>query len=497
MTAVLPEFLPDELLYSTIARWRDRMLPRDQKTVLDELFGRPTGIAVVGFPGHLDAFLVRLPPRHPHEAEALLDRHTPLPYYAPFVRSERIAEVRSRLRRGGSGGIPDLLGIRASTVRSPRSLQFCPACAEYDHARFGEPYWHRCHQLPGVWVCHVHRAPLWTSGIRRSGGARRHVFRSLSLALASSTRPLDPPGEGGALWEWIAHETADLLTGGSRQMSGLAVRELCRDRLAELSLMRGRSQVRMTDLRIAFERHFGRQVLEAIGCGVRTASGEDDWLSRLLRKPRTAQHPLQHLLLMHFLGVEPQEQLARARSMPPRGVAGRAAAAVPTCPNPVCPEAGAAKRSARGQMKSPKRVECSACGMIYQSDPAGGGRVRVWVRGHAWEEKHRALVDDATVSLREIARRLGVTPKAIQGHARRLGVWREAWEASAEPMGGATDQVVLRSRTEAHRAEWLRLQAHHPDEGVKALRVRAPATYAHLYPGLFTRSAQVPVSTAS
>jgi hypothetical protein len=37
---------------------------------------------------------------------------------------------------------------------------FCPVCVSEDYHRYGEPYWHRAHQLPNVTVCHKHHCKL-------------------------------------------------------------------------------------------------------------------------------------------------------------------------------------------------------------------------------------------------------------------------------------------------------------------------------------------------
>src|SRR5690606_36729367 len=38
--------------------------------------------------------------------------------------------------------------------------RFCPSCDEENIQRYGELYWHRIHQLPGVYVCLRHTTIL-------------------------------------------------------------------------------------------------------------------------------------------------------------------------------------------------------------------------------------------------------------------------------------------------------------------------------------------------
>ena len=41
-----------------------------------------------------------------------------------------------------------------------RDLKFCPTCRIADQQKYGEWYYHRSHQIPGVTVCHRHAVPL-------------------------------------------------------------------------------------------------------------------------------------------------------------------------------------------------------------------------------------------------------------------------------------------------------------------------------------------------
>ena len=61
-------------------------------------------------------------------------------------------------------------------------------------------------------------------------------------------------------------------------------------------------RIRMTELQEAFTLYYPDDVLSYLHCNLNRQS-PDNWLARLVRKPDGSQHPLQHLLLMHFLDV--------------------------------------------------------------------------------------------------------------------------------------------------------------------------------------------------
>jgi hypothetical protein len=307
INALLPTPHPEELLYSVLARYRDRMRFPSEKTVLERVFGSRTMTAPVELTGRIDAMVAGLPPDHPLAADSLLRRHTTLPYYAPFLGAGRLHDVVQRLRTGTAQGAAEALGLRASTVVSPTHLQFCKVCREADLESNGEPYWRRAHQLPGVLLCPEHSVPLWRSAIRRREPAQRHVFHSLGSAPQEGAAPIAFAESGCPALPQIAEDTAWLLTLAPTGTGGLEVNARYKGLLEEQGWIRSRKQIRMADLRAAFAGHYGPRLLAYVGCKLSSLTGDHDWLARLVRKPRGAQHPLHHILLIRFLGLSAEE----------------------------------------------------------------------------------------------------------------------------------------------------------------------------------------------
>src|SRR6185295_9463170 len=62
---------------------------------------------------------------------------------------------------------------------------------EVDRERYGETYWHRLHQVPGVEVCPIHRAHLRNSAAPLRHSMGREVFVTAEQALAETTDSCD------------------------------------------------------------------------------------------------------------------------------------------------------------------------------------------------------------------------------------------------------------------------------------------------------------------
>jgi hypothetical protein len=88
-----PDPYPEELLYSVIARYQERVMVINRKTALLDLFGTANALAVINLPSHLGALVSNLPSGNPYSPELLIKRHTLLPYFAPFLERNQLASV--------------------------------------------------------------------------------------------------------------------------------------------------------------------------------------------------------------------------------------------------------------------------------------------------------------------------------------------------------------------------------------------------------------------
>lgn len=87
---------------------------------------------------------------------------------------------------GKKGVIHYVLGVVASTVKNPEFLRFCPRCINEDHERVGEAYWHRHHQVPGIFACIFHKCRLVDSAVRFSSDRSIQAFEDITRVLQKS-----------------------------------------------------------------------------------------------------------------------------------------------------------------------------------------------------------------------------------------------------------------------------------------------------------------------
>ena len=127
MIGYFPKPNPDELLYSICARFSARMQYPTIEAVHQDLFGSKYLKAVVELPSNLDYFINALPSGHSYSIDKLIDNHTQLPFYRPFLSPEQLNVLLGEMRCRTKGALLTRVG-NPSTYMALRRLRFCTAC---------------------------------------------------------------------------------------------------------------------------------------------------------------------------------------------------------------------------------------------------------------------------------------------------------------------------------------------------------------------------------
>lgn len=384
--------------------------------------------------------------------------------------------------RGSRGpGLHAAVGIMASSVPLPKWLRFCPACVSEDLRSWGEPYWHRLHQVPGVEICPLHNVYLVDSTVQAWPRNNRHGFIS---ALASIRYEEPQPLRMCDPWvrhrKGIADEVAWLLSQKDFTPGVILLRQWYLHVLScrELALPSGRILAR--ELVSGFRGYYGDSFLESLFCGIDGGS-EHNWLLRLVCKPKGVQHPLHHILLMQFLQCRMQEVSGCRNDLP------RVSDGPWLCLNPTCGDyrepVGQIGRVVYDHGRLKGTFSCR-CGYVYvktlTSKTCGVSRatVRVLARGQQWETALMELWRDRRLSLREIARRLHIDPVTVTKQATRLGFGTSGKdELIPQQVRTSGDTESYRSR---YREQWLSEFTKSPHISRSSLRRKLPAAYAWL-----------------
>lgn len=491
MIACFPIPYPDELWYSLCARFSDRMrFPTETGSML-ALHGRRTAVAMVDLPHNLHFVVSQLPPGHPCAVDTLIDHHTSLPYYSPFLPTSRYADARRVMADGSESSLRVRCGVCTNRVRPPQFFRSCPACDRANRAEHSETFWRRLFQLPGVEVCPIHEVFLFRSDVRLDPLEIRHQYISAeSQRLATATPAIDQHDPVHRILLGLARDV-DWLLHMERLNPGLDfLYRRYREVLASKGFMTRAGCVRVRELRRQFVAKCGPRLLELLQSGLR-ADKRDDWLICLLRNSSSAMAPLRHLLLLRILDVELDRFFDPAWSYRPVLRASPPTGPWP-CLNPVCqyrnkPTIGQAH--SRPIVSNGTRrlvMTCPHCGYAYQPRDEGEQPIqpmRVIDRGPVWTNVLRQQWADSALTLRQMAITLGVDAMTVKSQAAKQGLAFPREGKRRIAMGG----VYVRKQRDPervkrnHRQAWVGLRRTNPNVGIKKIRSIAPALYAWLY----------------
>ncbi|MEG6512524.1 TnsD family transposase [Desulforamulus ruminis] len=481
MLPFFPEPHPDELLYSVFARyhiWSRNISYKD--TVLD-LFGTKSACAVMDLPNHLADLYKQLPLGSKNTTEKLIQNHTLFPLYRPFLPQDRADIIQQMMLDSNKGGrIHTTIGVMASNIRSPRFLKYCTECFRDDESIYGEPYWHRTHQVFGIFICPIHKTWLVESNVAVSAQQNKHVFEPL-LGPDKVQATLEIPTSFLYNYLFLSESVYWLLNNDPPVMGLKEIREGYLYALKKNDLATFSGRVRQQELINCFRRFYGIEFLKQMDCTINLGQ-QDNWLSKLVREPRCAAHPIRHLLLMRFLGHSPENfftQKAKGNLPFSEGPWFCLNAAASHYGKPVIYNCSITRDYRTGL---PVGTFTCSCGFIYSrkgpdkkdSDKYKIGRIKEF--GPIWEKELLRIWKEDYKGLRDAGRRLKVDPMTIKRQLNKL-----VFNDRIPPLNDCGIEKRHLSKVEDYRSRWLMIVEKYSGKSKTELRKIGKAQFAWLY----------------
>ena len=501
MIGFFPTVYPDELLYSLCARYSDRAQYPNKGAARLELFGSK-GAVVIDLPIRINYIISVLPIGHPLNEDGLIENHTLLPFYRPFLSLELEKQIRNEMKNQGKGLPYTGSWLYSKELRLPLWLRFCPLCVIDDRSFFGECYWHRIHQLKGVACCPTHLVYLENSNIRaRNRDYLTELVSAEQAVFTTNPRPINLKGYCDQTLFKIACDSVWLLNQPSLAPGLESIYNCFLMIMAEHGFANYREQVPVNCLlKLILDKH-SPALLGMIQCGF-NAQSASNWPSRLLRDliNNRPQHPLRYLLLMYLFDYTAKtffERCSRNEFAKPsvkfrpfgKGPWPCLNAAANHYQQPTIQELQLGDRLRYG--KPTGKFICK-CGFAYvrtgpDSSPEDKFRIgRIISFGQIWEAKLKDLWKDSSLSLSEVGRRLGVDPITIRRHAIRLNLPLSRSDRKTKPLNFKTQLKgkIISSEWEKRqkhcRLKWLSKQSYKQKITLKDLRQMLPREYAWL-----------------
>lgn len=167
MIAQFPSLLPDELVYSLLARYHIQFGYMRYTFTAENLFQSKTVRPDIEFINPLTPAALQMITKD-MSMEQVIEKHTMFNYYGRFLKNDRRNKAFESMINM-QGNYNNLLPIPKRKGDTKRCLRYCPECAESDREQYGFTYWHRVHQMIGVNVCPIHGCKLIDTSVGISG----------------------------------------------------------------------------------------------------------------------------------------------------------------------------------------------------------------------------------------------------------------------------------------------------------------------------------------
>lgn len=496
MPSFFPTIYPDELLYSVLARyhvWSGNLSP---KKTIEELFGIRTITAVADLPSHIDDLANTIQKVKRITSQQIILNNTLYPYYSTFLSEERATAVYERMKGNNKSNIHMMTGIIASSINPSDFLRYCPRCNIEDKEKYGEYYWHRLFQIPGVLICPFHNEPLHNSNINLNI-QNRHEFLSAnednckSIVLGSRFGDED-------MVRFLNLSQDICWINDNYHFARVKVASI--DPLEDYYISLLKEKGYATANGRVYQKRLINDFIQFIGGNrflqeLNSELNDDDecnWLSEIVRKHRKSFHPLRHLLFIHFIKGSAKEFFCDINEFKPFGKGPW------PCLNPAAEhyEKHIIKDvniSHSSDLKRPIGTFVCSCGFVYTrsgpdktlSDIYKKGRIKCF--DPFWEEKLRELVEKQELGLRRIARELKVDTNTVISYSKKLGLetkWKRTCAQTSKVKGDFCDnmpQDLDYNLFESHRRAWSCLVETKPNLSKTELREFDKAKYIWLY----------------
>ena len=281
-----PKAQPGELLGNVLARSAHQLGLAEDKTVLEVLFGSHNIVPSALLQGHIWQLLSRVGHIWQTSPEQLLQEHSILPVFRPFIDNAHYQSIQLDLISAKTNPASFRSGINASIIRWPTHYLACPVCWHEQKQSLGFTYWQRLFQCPGVDCCPVHQCRLVTTTLPLQPSRRHHITCTheagtlSAVSLAASDLEIQLSRHIQQLMEYNG-ETPDIKQ-WSNFYSQLA-KELSYIHKGCIDHQRIRSKI---------VQHWGIDWLDRHGL---TLEKENNWLLAMFRQHRRAFSYLQHL----------------------------------------------------------------------------------------------------------------------------------------------------------------------------------------------------------
>ncbi|WP_341299654.1 TnsD family Tn7-like transposition protein [Lysinibacillus sp. FSL H8-0500] len=408
---------PNELLYSAIGRYHFYSGNISFNETLTELFNGRNLLPSIGFGSNMESLVKTL--GNKYSVEKLIFDNTIFPFFSPFITKEKQMKAYEDMN-GNGRGLNGRLGIVSSKIGVKSEVFFCSNCVEDDIERYGEPYIHREHQLPGINYCPHHEKILMKYPIDYKIYSRlgyiRFDKREMDIFVPKSIE--DDTNEFKEIEVKLSKMAYKLFSIPIGSIALDDVFKRYRTLLRQDNWIVNNTNVRSKDFLKAFNSKFPKGFLEKFN-SYSKGNQVNYWLQAITIDPnRKGVHPFRHLLFLYFFDQDIETLIKLKEDVGPFGNGPWPCLNVAAThyKELVVTDLEVAKRKSTGALVG--KFKCS-CGFIYTRTGPEKDESEKWIRdrvnayGEEWESKFDEL-RNMNLSSEEISRILKIAEPTVR-----------------------------------------------------------------------------------
>lgn len=143
----------DEIFCSIVSRYHRHSGNKSINETAKEISGQINQTNKIDLPILIGDFIKQLP--NVIDTKYIIMNHTLYPFYFPFMLPyEKVLYL-------WKFSIKQKTNYKTVRRRKHYNLKYCPACVENNFNKYGEAYFHRIHQFPGLTICQKHLCRLY------------------------------------------------------------------------------------------------------------------------------------------------------------------------------------------------------------------------------------------------------------------------------------------------------------------------------------------------
>lgn len=351
-----PFLYPDEIFVSVIARYAVHAFVPNPSALHTSIYGTRTIRPTLELPSSLEKVAANAAASLGLSPQEWAEITTLFPLYSAFATHNKKQQLLRFMAAGGSQqSATAMAGAAFSRIPKPLFLRACSKCIHEDDETYGETYWRRVHQVPGIHICPWHGTQLLYSEQQYKSPNRHYVPASVTMPLRAYMPEITSCQL--TLLQEISQEVLKLL---SEKIIAREERTMPNFR-GMLLRSKYNTKYKTLDMKTLTRdicNYYGTEVMQLMGLSKGAKSGRG-WIAQLLSNAADTPNAVQVLVLKKFVN-----QLELEPALPKDGFW--------KCQNPIAAHHGTSVmtqvryQSNAVRSRTHRKFTCT-CGFLFRS----------------------------------------------------------------------------------------------------------------------------------